>query len=90
MSGSAYGSLIMPGVQIGDGAVVAARSVVVTDVPPYSIVGGNPAKVIRQRFASEVVEALLEIAWWDWSIEKITRNLPQILSADLEALRRAQ
>ena len=85
-----YDSLIMPGVQIGDGAVVAARSVVVTDVPPYSVVGGNPAKVIRLRFSAEVVAALLEIAWWDWSIEKITRNLPQIISADLEALRRAE
>jgi virginiamycin A acetyltransferase len=85
-----YESLIMPGVQVGDGAVVAARSVVVTDVPPYSVVGGNPAKVIRQRFSAEVVTALLEIAWWDWSIEKITRNLPQLISADLAALRRAE
>lgn len=85
-----YESLIMPGVQVGDGVVVAARSVVVTDVPPYSVVGGNPARVIRQRFSAEVVEALLEIAWWDWSIEKITRNLPQIVSADLAALRRAE
>jgi virginiamycin A acetyltransferase len=84
-----YDVLVMPGVTIGDGAVVAARSVVVNDIPPYSIVGGNPAKVIRQRFPDEVVNELLAIRWWDWPADTITRNLPAIVGADLTALRQA-
>jgi len=83
-----YESLIMPGIHIGDGAIVAARAVVVSDVVPYTVVGSNPAKPIKQRFPENVVEALLAIAWWDWPIEKITENLQRIVSADIEALRR--
>jgi virginiamycin A acetyltransferase len=79
-------AVIMPGVQVGDGAVIAAQSVVTKAVEPYTIVGGNPAKVIRQRFDQQVIEALLEIAWWDWDVEKITRNLEKIVGADIEAL----
>jgi virginiamycin A acetyltransferase len=82
-----YESTIMPGVKIGDGAIVAAKSVVVSDVPAYTIVGGNPAKLIKQRFSTEAIAALLEIAWWNWSIEKISRNLELIVSADIDALR---
>jgi virginiamycin A acetyltransferase len=82
-----YETIIMPGVQIGDGAIVAAKSVVTKDVPAYTIVGGNPAKPIRQRFSDEVVQELLAIAWWNWDIQKITRNLDKIVSADLDALR---
>ncbi len=82
-----YEVVVMPGVKVGDGAIVAAKSVVVGDVPPYAIVGGNPAKVIRQRFEAQVVEALLAIAWWDWDISKITSNLDKIVAADIEALR---
>jgi virginiamycin A acetyltransferase len=82
-----YESTIMPGVKIGDGAIIAAKSVVVSDVPAYTIVGGNPAKLIKQRFTSGAIAALLEIAWWNWSIEKISRNLKQIVSADIDALR---
>lgn len=82
-----YEAMIMPGVQIGDGAIVAAKSVVTSNVPPYTIVGGNPARLIRQRFSDEVVRELLAIAWWSWDIEKITRNLEKIVSADLDALR---
>jgi virginiamycin A acetyltransferase len=85
-----YDALIMPGVKIGDGAIVATRSVVVSDVPPYTIVGGNPAKVIKQRFPDDTVAALLEIAWWHWDIEKITRHLDKIVAADLDALRGAE
>jgi len=85
-----YEAVIMPGVKIGDGAIVAAKSVVVGDVPPYSIVGGNPAKLIRQRFNDQVIAALLDIAWWHWDIEKITRNLEKIVGADIEALRCCQ
>ena len=82
-----YETVIMPGVKIGDGAIVAAKSVVTKDVKPYTIVGGNPAQVIRQRFSDEIINVLLEIAWWNWEIEKITRNLEKIVGADIEALK---
>ncbi len=82
-----YESLVMPGVKVGNGAIVAARSVVTKDVPPYSIVGGNPASVIKLRFDQVTIDSLLQIAWWDWPIEKITANLPYIVGADLDALR---
>jgi virginiamycin A acetyltransferase len=81
-----YDVLVMPGVKIGNGAIISARSVVVADVPAYSVVGGNPAKVLKHRFPAEVSERLLAIAWWDWPIEKITRNLSVIVSGDIEAL----
>lgn len=84
-----YDALVMPGVKIGDGAVIAARSVVTSDVAPYSTVGGNPARVIRMRFAAETIKELLEIQWWNWSVEKVTRNLRQIVAADIEKLRHA-
>jgi virginiamycin A acetyltransferase len=82
-----YEAVIMPGVQVGNGAIIAAKSVVVSDVSPYTIVGGNPAKPIRQRFEDDVVQALLEVAWWNWGIEKITRNLEKIVAADIDTLR---
>ncbi len=85
-----YESLIMPGVHIGDGAIIAARSVVVSDVEPYTIVGGNPARPIRRRFEQDIVDELLDIAWWDWSAELITANLEAIVSGDAAALRRAE
>jgi virginiamycin A acetyltransferase len=83
-----YEALIMPGVKIGNGAIVAARAVVAHDVPAYSIVAGNPARVVKKRFADDVIAALEAIAWWDWPIEKITENLRLIVSADIEALER--
>lgn len=85
-----YNSLVMPGVQIGHGAIVAACSVVTADVPPYVVVGGNPARPIRRRFSEDICTALLQIAWWDWPIDKVTRNLSAIVSADLERLLQAQ
>jgi virginiamycin A acetyltransferase len=81
-----YESIIMPGVTIGDGAIIAAKSVVVDDVPPYSIVGGNPAKIIKLRFTAETIKTLQEIAWWNWDINKISANLEYITSADLDTL----
>ncbi|WP_419869060.1 CatB-related O-acetyltransferase [Chryseobacterium sp. CT-SW4] len=67
-------NIILSGVSIGDGAVIAANSVVTKDVPPYAIVGGSPAKIIRYRFSEEIIEKLLEIKWWNWDIEKIKKN----------------
>lgn len=81
-----YGATIMPGVKIGNGAIIAAKSVVTKDVPAYGIVGGNPAKLIRQRFPDEVIEKLETIAWWDWSFEKITANLEAIAGSNLQTL----
>ncbi len=85
-----YDSLIMPGVKIGDGAIIASRSVVVSDVEPYSIVGGNPATLIRKRFPEQTVEKLLAVKWWDWDAKKISRNLEIIASADMDALLNAE
>lgn len=66
---------IMPGVTIGDGAIIGSKSVVTKDVPPYTIVGGNPAKEIRKRFTEAQIEELLQLKWWDWPLEKITEQL---------------
>ena len=82
-----YGSTIMPGVSIGDGAIIATKSVVTKDVEPYAIVGGNPAKVIRKRFPEKEIEALLEIKWWDWSIEKITENVQHLTGDNIEKIK---
>lgn len=85
-----YNTLVMPGVRIGDGAIVASGSVVVDDVPDYGIVGGNPAKLIRARFRPDEVERLLAIAWWDWPIELITEHVRTIMSGDIDALEQAR
>jgi virginiamycin A acetyltransferase len=85
-----YEAMVMPGVRIGDGAIVGARSVVTADVEPYTIVGGNPARPLRRRFADDVIAGLLEIRWWDWPMERISRHLEAIVGADLDALRAAR
>lgn len=85
-----YEALIMPGVHIGNGAIVAARSVVTADVPAYTIVGGNPAKPLKQRFSPEQIDALQALAWWDWPIETISQHLPLIVAADIDALLRCR
>ena len=82
-----YEAVIMPGVKVGDGAIIAAKSVIVKDVPPYTIVGGNHGVVRRMWFCDETIHALLEIAWWNWDIGKITRNLDLIVGANIEALK---
>lgn len=82
-----HDATIMPGVTIGSGAIIASGAVVMKDVAPYTIVGGNPAQPIRQRFSDEVVAELLDIAWWDWPIDKIEANLAAIEEADIEALK---
>lgn len=81
-----YDSLVKSGATIGDGAIVAARAVVIKDVPPYAIVAGNPAKVVKMRFKDTDIARLLSIAWWDWDIDKINRNLDLICSLDIDAL----
>lgn len=84
-----YDSTIMPGVSIGHGAIVASKAVVTSDVPAYAVVGGNPARVIRQRFDQQTIDTLLSIAWWDWPAAKITENLGAIVQNDLDALIKA-
>lgn len=78
-----YEAVIMAGVTIGDGAIVAARAVVTKDVPPYTIVGGTPAKVIRKRFPADTITTLLTLKWWDWPAETIQKYLPGIQSGRL-------
>ncbi|RDI59658.1 CatB-related O-acetyltransferase [Nocardia pseudobrasiliensis] len=80
------GVTVMPGVRIGHGAIVATGSVVVGDVPDYAIVGGNPARVIRLRFEPEQIARLLEIAWWDWPIERVTAHIRTIMAGTVEEL----
>jgi virginiamycin A acetyltransferase len=82
-------AVVMPGVTIGDGAIVAARSVVTHDVPPYAIVAGNAARVVKMRFDKQTVRRLLSVAWWDWPVDKITRNLDAIRGADIDRLERS-
>jgi virginiamycin A acetyltransferase len=82
-------ALVMPGVNIGNGAIVAARSVVTRDLPAYAIAGGNPATVIRRRFDDATVARLEAIAWWNWDAETIGRNLGAIRGADLASLEKA-
>ncbi len=81
-----YDVLIMPGVTIGNGAIISSRSVVVQDVPAYSVVGGNPAKVIKNRFSAQIINKLEALAWWDWPIAEISRNLHLITAGDVDAL----
>ena len=78
---------IMQGVKIGHGSIIGTNSLVTKDVEPYSIVGGNPAAVIRKRFDSDTIAFLLNLAWWDWPIDKITSNLKAIVSADINSLK---
>lgn len=75
---------IMSGVNVGDGAVIGAASVVTKDVPPYGIAVGNPARLVRYRFSEELIEGLLRIRWWDWPLEKIVTNIDIISSENVD------
>lgn len=79
--------VIMPGVTIGDGAIVAAYSVVVKDIEPYTVVGGNPAKAIKKRFDNELTGLLLQLRWWDFTAEKLAEFLPVLCDGNLSATR---
>lgn len=78
---------VMPGIHIGDGAIIAANSVVTKDVPAYCVVGGNPSKIIRKRFDDTLIDYLLKLKWWDWDADKIFRNMDALCSGDLQLIK---
>ncbi len=82
-----YEAIILSGVTIGDGAIIASRAVVTEDIPPYTIVGGVPAKAIKKRFSEQTISHLLKIKWWDWTKERITQNIDAIQSGDITLLK---
>jgi len=82
-------TMVLPGVRIGNGAIIASGSVVVDDIPDYSIAGGNPARVIRHRYSDEDVSRLLALAWWDWPTEHITEHIRTIMSGSIDELEAA-
>ncbi len=82
-----YEAIILSGVTIGDGAIIASRAVVTEDVPPYTIVGGVPAKAIRKRFSEQTISHLLKIKWWDWTKERIAQNIDAIQSGNITLLK---
>lgn len=81
-----YNATIMAGIKIGDGAIIATNSTVIKDVEPYTIVGGNPARLIKKRFSDETTKRLLTLKWWDWDVEKITKNVQYLTGIDLDKL----
>jgi len=81
-----YNATIMAGVTIGDGAIIATNSTITKDVEPYTIVGGNPANLIKKRFNDEKISKLLALKWWDWDLDKITRNIQNLTGNDLDKL----
>jgi len=82
-----YKAVIMPGIKIGDGAIIATNSMITKDVEPYSVVGGNPAKEIKKRFSDREISELLEIKWWNWDNEKITKNVRNLTENNIDKLK---
>ncbi|WP_106449627.1 Vat family streptogramin A O-acetyltransferase [Trichococcus alkaliphilus] len=78
---------VMPGVHIGDGSIIAANSTVTSDIPPYSVAGGNPCRLIKKRFDDDLIEYLLYLEWWNWDSEKIFNNLEILCSGDLSKIK---
>jgi virginiamycin A acetyltransferase len=81
-----YQATILSGVTVGHGAIIGSKSVVASDVPAYSIVAGNPARIIRKRFDEETIEKLLALAWWNWNLKKITQNVAHLTGNDVSKL----
>jgi virginiamycin A acetyltransferase len=82
-----YEAVIMQGVHIGDGAIIGTRALVTKDVPPYTIVGGVPAREIRKRFSEDTITKLLELQWWNWEDEKVKKNLQNIMSGNISSFK---
>lgn len=78
------GALVLSGITIGDGVVIGARAVVTKDVPPYTVVAGNPGRIVRKRFTDDQISALLSIQWWNWSKESITKAIPLLSCEDVQ------
>lgn len=81
-----YEATILSGVRIGDGAIIGARALVTKDVPPYTVVGGVPAKELKQRFDPSTIQKLQQLQWWDWPYEKIQREIPYLKNGDIDQL----
>jgi acetyltransferase-like isoleucine patch superfamily enzyme len=80
-----YGSMLLSGVNVGDGAILAGGAMIVKDVPPFAIVGGNPAKVLKYRFSEPEIEAMLELRWWDWPDDEVRKAVPLLADKDASA-----
>lgn len=81
-----YNATIMAGVTIGDGAIIATNATVIKDVEPYSIVGGNPAKEIKKRFSEDIISKLIKLKWWNWDIERITKNIQNLTDNNFDKI----